>query len=122
MNIGIMESSFSELPGFPDQHLHFLCNNCVANLHSETASPFLTYLLQSVLTSRTVLVVHLNKDLLQKSLTTWRRLLESRESFVACSYLCDILYHRLLYVSPDPKERAARLPLSALYLCFSAHC
>jgi hypothetical protein len=52
-------------------------------------------------------VVHLNKDL-QKSLTTSRRLLESRESFVACPYLCDILYNRLLYVSPDPKERAAR--------------
>lgn len=74
-----------------------------------------------MLTSHTVLVVHLNKDLLKTSLTTSRRLFESRESLVACPYLCDILYDRLLYVSPDPKERAARSPLSALYLCFSAH-
>lgn len=52
-----------------------------------------------MLTSHTVLVVHLNKDLLKTSLTTSRRLFESRESLVACPYLCDILYDRLLYVN-----------------------
>jgi len=99
-----MESIFSKLPGFPDQHPHFLCDDCVADLHAETACPFLNCLLQSMLTSQTVLVVHLNKDLLKKSLTISRRLLEFRESLVACPYLCNILYDRLLYVSLDPKE------------------
>lgn len=56
-----------------------------------------------MLTSHTVLVVHLNKNLLKKSLTI-SRLLEARESLVACPYHCDILYDRLLYVSHDPKE------------------
>jgi hypothetical protein len=68
-----------------------------------------------MLTSHTVLVVPLSKDLLKKSLTILRRLLKSRESLVACPYLCDILYDRLLYISPDPKEWAAGSPLLALY-------
>ncbi|RYN64917.1 hypothetical protein AA0119_g11479 [Alternaria tenuissima] len=46
-----------------------------------------------------ILAVHLNKDLLKKSLTISRRLLESCKSLVACPYLCDILYNRLLYAN-----------------------